>query len=964
MQSSVANSSIQSTTKAGKTKLHSGARRSYSLRWRSLSLRVKGILLAVAMSTLPVFIVGTTAFLIVREVSRAELEKREVLLASEVQNHLNQYMWERFGDIKVISNLDIFTNSRRRETVTAREKSKALEQFLRAYPVYDSIAVFDLEGEPIGVAQEKGLSSLGNHSDRSYIKETLRTQSPVISQPLISTSSGIFSIYTAAPVRDQETGKIIGTARARIPVERLSTLIPALKPAVGRSYYLVNASGKVFYGPEGQYIHPIRSNGTTATMKIEAKYRDQRIEEIFPEIAAFTRVKQAGSRVAHSSIMPSSQFVTYVPPTQLAGLPDLNWSVALATDLSVAMAAQRQELLVILLGVGSTALIVTLLAAYWVNRAVRPIVESAEAVKQIGQGKLGTRIAVKGEDELAILASNINQMADQLQILLTTLHQNEVRLKEQNDVLSDLARHEALLQGNMKAAASRFTEAIAKTLNVERVSLWLYNSDRSDLTCLDRYTLGSEQHTEGMILNVSGSPEYFQALQSYPFLTIENLASHPALQELLMAEAISSATTALMSVPVRIAERTVGLIQCERMQDPHTWQADEKTFVGGVANLVAIVLESELLQQEVSHLLDVVSDVEEGNLTTIAHVSDRATGLVADTFNRLIERLSQVLTQVLDAANQVSHAANQQKGLADTVAVNAEQQAEAVSQVLALTEQVEQAAQGSAERVQESSQSLRTVASTVVQGQTAIAALAQGITILQEGTDRIMQRMKTLGEFVGLADQFVQNQSQIAFVTQTLSLNASLVAARASEQRDPRQFVVVAREFASIAEQVNKLAQQTNEGLTNLEQRSAQIHLAVSTVDADVQRMGELVRQFTNGVEQSQQVFSQVQTIAGEAIQAGESVDQFSHKIVTAAQTTAEVMREIAELANKTVKLAQRAAGRSDQMDALATQLLQTVQFFQLPTAPEASPVEPDTNNQSPIVDATITVPAETISSD
>jgi twitching motility protein PilJ len=256
------------------------------------------------------------------------------------------------------------------------------------------------------------------------------------------------------------------------------------------------------------------------------------------------------------------------------------------------------------------------------------------------------------------------------------------------------------------------------------------------------------------------------------------------------------------------------------------------------------------------------------------------------------------------------------------------------------------------------------VASTVEQGQTAIEALAHGITILQDGTDRIMQRMKTLGEFVGLADQFVQNQSQIAFVTQTLSLNASLVAARASEQRDPRQFVVVAREFASIADQVNKLAQQTNAGLTNLEQRSTQIHLAVSTVDADVQRLGELVRQFTTGVEQSQEVFSQMQTIAGEAIQAGESVDQFNQKIVAAAQTTAGVMREIAELADKTVELTQQAAGRSDQMETLAAQLLQIVQFFQLPAAPATSSVEPASNSDPAIADITVTVPAETIASD
>lgn len=64
MQPSVVNSAMQSSTSAGQTKFYPGSKRPSSLRWRSLSLRVKGILLAVAMSTLPVFIVGTTAFLV------------------------------------------------------------------------------------------------------------------------------------------------------------------------------------------------------------------------------------------------------------------------------------------------------------------------------------------------------------------------------------------------------------------------------------------------------------------------------------------------------------------------------------------------------------------------------------------------------------------------------------------------------------------------------------------------------------------------------------------------------------------------------------------------------------------------------------------------------------------------------------------------------------------------------------
>ena len=926
---------------------------------KGLSLRLKAMLLTVAVSSIPVVVVGAAAYYNLQESNRASVEKAEQRLAREVQSHLNQYMWERFGDIQIMSGLDVLTDSKMRQATTAAEKSATLDRFIKAYPIYDSIAAFDLKGDPI--AQTKG-KQLPNHSNRTYIQEALRTKGPILSQPTISASSGVFSVYSAAPIKDKDTGEIIGTIRARIPVAKFSDLIPALQPQKGSAYYLINADGKVFYGPEGVYVNQNNSSGSKVSSS-EETFKEKQIGDIFPEAGSFYTDQKASSTFTVNPTTKAQQFITYVPPTTLKGLPALNWSVALAVDSDVAFAAQQQQLQILLLGLGLTLAVVSAIAVYLTNRAIRPLLESAQIVEQIGQGHLDARIPVRGSDEVAALGSNINQMADQIQALLQTMQQNAEQLKTQNDVLSDLARHDALVQGNVKLAVDSFTKAIAQTLKLERVSIWLYNADRSNLMCVDRYDQSLQQHSDGDRLPASKVQTYFDLLESEHFLAVDNVRTNAVIRQLMTDGLLPSETQALLSLPIYVANRAVGFIQCEYAQAPRIWQSDEQTFVSGVANLVSIVIESEFLQREVGHLLDVVSDVEEGDLTTQAQVSDRATGLVADTFNRLIERFAYVLNQVLVAADQVSKSSNEQKELVETVATNASEQAQAVNQVLQLTEKVEQAAQGSAERVKVSNESLQTVSTTLVVGQEAINALTQGITVLQEGTNRIVQRMKTLGEFVGLADQFVQNQSQIAFVTQTLSLNASLVAARASEQRDPRQFIVVAREFDSIADQVNKLAQQTSEGLTNLEQRSAQIHSAVAAVDHDVQSMGELVRQFTTGVEQSNQVFQTVQTITGEAVQAGEAVNQFSHQIVEATQTTAHVMRDITGLANKTAALTQVARERSDQIDLLAAQLLQTVQFFQLPVAPEANQADPARNGQASIADIIVTVPAETVPS-
>ncbi len=342
--------------------------------------------------------------------------------------------------------------------------------------------------------------------------------------------------------------------------------------------------------------------------------------------------------------------------------------------------------------------------------------------------------------------------------------------------------------------------------------------------------------------------------------------------------------------------------------------------------------ESEVLQEEVGHLLDVVSAVEDGDLTVQAQVSDRATGLVADTLNRLIEQLAQVLTGVLGTAQQVSGGAEELEALAQIVAVNAERQAEAVVQVQKLTEQVEHSALHSAQQVGLTTRSLGSVQVAVGQGQEAIDQLTRGIDVLQQGSAQIVQRMKTLGEFVGLADQFVQDQGQIASLTQVLAINATLVAARAAEQRDPRQFIVVAREFEAIATQVSTLAAQTNEGLGVLQQRTSQIHAVVSAIDADVQSLSGLVAGFNAGVGQSGQVFNNVQVVTAQVQQVGQQVTQSSQEIVSASRSTAQSVRDISGLAERTAELTRASRLQAERMENLARHLLGSIQFFRLPS--------------------------------
>ncbi len=344
--------------------------------------------------------------------------------------------------------------------------------------------------------------------------------------------------------------------------------------------------------------------------------------------------------------------------------------------------------------------------------------------------------------------------------------------------------------------------------------------------------------------------------------------------------------------------------------------------------------ENEQLQQDIGELLDVVSEIESGNLTIQAQVNDRATGLVSDTINRLIESLGKTLRQVSVAANRVDTNSKTQKELAATVTQNTGKQTEEVSQMLLLTRNVRQSAQNTMQQLVITNRSLLTLQSSVSEGQETIFSLDREIDVLQSGSDRIVQEIKTLGEFVGLADRFVQDQGEIVTQTQILALNASLVAARAAEQRDPKLFASVAREFELIATQVSQLAQQNNEGLVSLEQRSSQIQNVVSSIDIDVQKLGGLVNTFTQGVKQASDIFTTVQAVTAQAVESGNMVSTASQQIVTATDSTTVAIESISSLSQEISDQSQDAQNLGDQLNILSTNLLDNIQVFKLPNIP------------------------------
>jgi methyl-accepting chemotaxis protein PixJ len=384
--------------------------------WQKLGLRTKATLLAIALGTMPVVGIGSLAYYFAGQSMTKQVATAEDARAVGMADKVNRFMFERYGDIQVLAVQSAFSNSKVRASLSKAEKDSILDKYVKTYLVYESIAVFDTDGNEM--ARSSG-PELSNHKDRTYFQNALKTGSAVISQPEVSKTTGKVVIHTAAPIKDQSTGQIIGVVRARMPVNAIEEVIKNFN-INGEQYHLVDASGTFFLAAEKGQVGRSAKND-------------------FVEIAQRMTAKQAGTEFGIDRLTNAQQMISYAPFKKLEGLPDLQWDSIIAVDKVIALRAQQQLALILGLGTLAAAAVVAAIAAYLASRATRPIIQSSETVEKIGQGDLSARIDIKGQDELATLGENINLMAEQIQ---DSLRQQEEAAKAQLEAQAEIARQQ------------------------------------------------------------------------------------------------------------------------------------------------------------------------------------------------------------------------------------------------------------------------------------------------------------------------------------------------------------------------------------------------------------------------------------------------------------------------------------------------------------------------------------------
>lgn len=167
------------------------------------------------------------------------------------------------------------------------------------------------------------------------------------------------------------------------------------------------------------------------------------------------------------------------------------------------------------------------------------------------------------------------------------------RFEAFSESLLKLVKGQALYSGNSIDSFQEITGAASYTLDVERVSIWMYSSDRSSLISVDLFEQSTSSHSSGAELLEKDYPAYFSAIAQERFINADNAHEDPRTNEFSNDYLPSLDIQSMLDAPIRYAGKTIGVICIEHIKRTRIWSEEEITYASSLADLVSHALEAQ-----------------------------------------------------------------------------------------------------------------------------------------------------------------------------------------------------------------------------------------------------------------------------------------------------------------------------------------------------------------------------------
>ncbi len=892
--------------------------------WRQMSLRRKATLFAVAISIIPMAAVGGIAHqLASHSLSKqiiSDQESRTLDIAQKVSLFTNRVV----TDANAVSSSPFLADPQIKEITTDKQKIAFLNDFIASHTLenYDSVAVFDTDGNLMVQSQFSAIAGQENYSDHDYFQRAISLKTPVVNDPEIHSTSNKGQLVVAAPILDTQTGEVLGVVRLQMPLKNWKQIFQYVQ-AEGWEYKLIDSERYIFDSDESEFINaPVGAdldNFVKLQTKIDTKRNSQNPESglIATDILLDKKIDEAKN--GQEEVLTS-----LAPITNISGVKSPGWEIVLSRPVNDAFAPLRQLRITLLLGSGLTALIIGAIAATVTRRATLPIIQAAGAVKKIGQGALDTKLEIQGADEIAVLGTNINKMAKSLRTFVqyqTEETERSKRLKELTLKLSRVSDSKDLFKIALRE--------ILLALKVERAIIYSIEKNGIGKIIAESTTGKSssflkESQTNLEYLDQLSANNKSNKVQVISNIYLANLdANH--LQQLekynVKAELIA---------PFDTEENSQKLLVVQQCSKSRIWQKIEVDFFAQVTSQVVLASErtkvlqqqknaKEELQRQALSLLMEVDPISQGDLTIRATVTEGEIGTLADSYNSTVESLREIVLQVKKSTTQMTVSTSNSQGFAQSLSERATEQSKAIAAALSQIQAMAKSVQAVATNTEEVETTFQEVLKTVATGDVAMDRTVAGIMDIRQTVAETAKKVKRLGESSQKISKVVNLIGGFAAQTNILALNASLEASRVGEEE---------HNFATVAEEIRILAQQSAEATVEIEKIVASIQLDTKEVFKAMEEGIERVVIGTKLVDETRQSLNQV---AISSHKVNSRIAEIAQKTVQgseASQKITQTIAEVASMANTTSTDSELVSASTKELLAVAEDLQASVSRF------------------------------------
>jgi twitching motility protein PilJ len=328
--------------------------------------------------------------------------------------------------------------------------------------------------------------------------------------------------------------------------------------------------------------------------------------------------------------------------------------------------------------------------------------------------------------------------------------------------------------------------------------------------------------------------------------------------------------------------------------------------------------QNERNQRAILRLLDEMTNLADGDLSTHTTVTEDITGAIADSVNYSIDALRDLVGTINLTAVQVASSVKRTQATTTELAKASEQQANEISLASASITSISESMSEVSKNASDSADVARNSVNIAHNGGETVRKTIAGMESIREQIQETSKRIKRLGESSQEIGDIVNLINEISDQTNILALNAAIQASMAGEAG--RGFAVVADEVQRLAERTGDATKQiealvktiqadTNEAISSMEQSTANVVEGANLAEDAGGALDKIETVSTNLAQRILQISNATQKHAKDSVEITQNMDEIQQITIKTSENTAQTAESIGQLSGMVKALHHSVAG-------------------------------------------------------